>query len=303
MKKGRTWSVMLALALFVSGSLAAFDILMAKEAVPTSSDSQTRKAQKAQVGKKKIYHELGRVMGGQRTDGKDLFNITFGKHDDFERLVLDIHEWVTDENLLSKGKAPPTDIPCSFEVYYEEYPFRLVFDLEGVREMSATFPNISASNYISNIYELFAHSWGNVRFAVTLKKPINYEVFELHNPAKIVADIKEGEKSSIQFPPIYSLRTQSYNIRSSNLRDIHEKITYLKEGEGNLRDDWGREEIIPKGKKVRMLQSKDNKLFIEEGYYKTKQEALKRQKIFAKKGITLFIEKRNVDEIPRGLDK
>jgi hypothetical protein len=300
MKKKGSWSVMLTLTLILSGSLASGDLLLAQESVPTASESQ---AVKAKVGKQNIYRDSGKIIGGQRADGKDLYSIRFGKHGTFERLVISIHEWVMDEKGVSKG-GPPAAIPCSYEVTYEEYPCRLVFDFEGVRWSSATFPKFPGSNYISGMHSIFAHSWGNDRFAVILKKPIKYEVFELHNPAKVVADIKGGEKSAHQFPPVYSLRTKSSDNSSDydDLRDIQEKLSNLKYDDGGG-DDWGTKKFIPKGKKIRIIQSQDNKLFIEEGYYTTNQEALKRQKYFAEEGITLFIEKRKIDEIPKVIKK
>jgi hypothetical protein len=298
MEKTGIRSFMLALALLLSGTLASGDTLLAQESVATSSESQPIKAA---AGKQNIYRDSGKVIGGQRTDGKDLYSIKYGQHDTFERLVIGIHQWLTDEKGVSIA-GPPSDIPCSFEVTYEEYPFRLVFDFEGVRWSSATFPKFSGSDYISDIHSIFAHSWGNDRFAVILAKPIQYEVFELHNPAKIVVDIKRGEKSAHQFPPVYSLRTKSSANSSDDLRDIKEKLHNLKYEDGGG-DDWGRNDQIPKGKKVRIIQSRDNNLFAEEGYYKTNQEALKRQKYYAKKGITLFIEKRKVGEIPKVIKK
>jgi hypothetical protein len=278
--------------------MTTFILVLLLILVPTTSESQ---AIKAKVGKQNIYRDSGKIIGGQRTDGKDLYSIRFGKHETFERLVISIHEWVMDEKGVSKG-GPPAAIPCSFEVTYEEYPCRLVFDFEGVRWSSATFPKFPGSDYISGIHSIFAHSWGNDRFAVILKKPIKYEVFELHNPAKIVVDIKRGEKSAHQFPPVYSLRTKSSENSSDDLRDIQEKLSYLTYEEGGG-DDWGRNGVIPKGKKIRIIQSQDKYLFVEEGYYKTNQEALKRQKYFAKERITLFIEKRKVDEIPKVIRK
>ena len=266
--------------------------------MPTTSESQPIKAE---VDKQNIYHDSGKVIGGQRTDGKDLYSIKYSQHDTFERLVIGIHQWLTDEKGVAVA-GPPAAIPCSFEVTYEEYPFRLVFDFEGVRWRSATFPKFPGSDFISDIHSMFAHSWGNDRFAVILKKPIKYEVFELHNPAKIVVDIKIGEKKAHQFPPVYSLRTQSSDNSSDDLRDIQENLSSLKYEEGGG-DDWGRKDKIHKGNKVRILQSRDNNLFVEEGYYKTNQEALKRQKYFAKEGITLFIEKRKADEIPKVIRK
>jgi hypothetical protein len=237
-------------------------------------------------------------MGGQPTDGKDLYSIKFGKHDSFERLVLSIHKWTSNENLVPKGDSPPAAIPCQFEVTYEEYPFRLYFDAEGVRWTSATLPNYASSEYISSMYFIFPDSWGNARLAVTFKKPMQCEVFELHDPARIVIDIKARDSSGIKFPPVYSLRS-----RSSDDQDELREFQYGLLGVKNQDDYWGREKEIPKGKKVRIIKSQDNKLFIEEGYYKTKQEAIKRQKLIAKEGITLFVEKRKANEIPKVIQK
>jgi hypothetical protein len=250
--------------------------------VPTASESQSNKAHQ---GKRNIYIDSGEVKGGQPTDGKDLYFIRFGRHDTFERLVLDIHEWFTDENLVPKGMGPPAAIPGLFWVTYEAYPFRLVFQLEGIRWRSARFPNYSGSDYISNMYSIHSLDWGNQRFAVTLKKPIKFEVFELHNPARIVVDIKGGDKKADDFPPVYSLRTESFDYDWQKLFDLEEKLS------------------TSNGRKARVLKSSDNKYVIEEGYYKTKKEALNRQKIFAKEGIDLFIEKRTADEIPKGIYK
>jgi hypothetical protein len=275
--------------------MTAFLLVLFLIMVPTAAESQTIKAH---VGKKDSYLESGKIMGGQPTDGKDLYSIRFGKHETFERLVLNIDEWTTDENLIPKGKSPPAAIPCQFEITCEEYPFRLFFDLEGVRWSSATIPTLSSSEYISGMYFIFPDSWGNGRLAVTFKNPMQYEVFELHNPARIVVDIKARGSSATKFPPVYSLRSRSLND-SDKLREFQYRLLELK----NQDDSWGQEKEIHKGKNVRIIQSQNEKLFIEEGYYRTKQEALQRQKFFAKEGVILFIEKREANEIPKGIDK
>jgi hypothetical protein len=184
--------------------------------------------------------------------------------------------------------GPPAAIPCLFWVTYEAYPFRLVFQLEGVRWRSASFPKFSGSDYICGMNSIHSLDWGNERFAVTLSKPIQYEIYELHNPARIEVDIKGGNKKAGDFPQVYSLRTQSYDYNWEKLFDLEGELSTLTE---------------TTDKKARILKSSDNKYVIEEGYYKTKKEALQIQKKFAKKGITLFIEKRKADEIPKGIYK
>jgi hypothetical protein len=241
--------------------------------VPTISESQTIKAK---VGKKNIYLDSGKLQGGLgKPGGMDVYDIRFGKHGTFERLVLEIHERLSNQ---------PYDTPCFYQVTYEQYPLRLVIDLDSTRsEFSAHFPDFSTSDYISGVHRLLSYDWGNYNFALTLKKPIKYEVFELHKPARIIIDIKEGDKSENDYPPIYSLRSPSYDF--SDLRNEEEKISELAE------------------KRLRIIRSQDMKYFIEAGCYKTEKEALERKKFFDTKGIALFIEKRKANEIPKGIDK
>jgi hypothetical protein len=241
--------------------------------IPSTSESQTIKAH---VGKENIYLDSGKVQGGRpKPGGMDVYDIRFSKHGSYERLVLEIHERLRDK---------PWDTPCFYEVTYEQYPLRLVIDLDSDRsEFSADFPYFGNSDYISGIYFLLRYDWGNYNFALTFKKPIKYEVFELHNPARIVIDIKGGDKSENDYPPIYSLRSQSYYL--NDLTNERDKIVDL------ARTD------------VRIIKSQDKKYFIEEGYYKTEKEALERKKIFDAKGIALFIEKRKINELPKGIHK
>ena len=263
--------------------MTIFILILLLTVIPATSESQTIKEP---VGKKNIYLDSGKVKGGQGTDGKDLYSIKFGKHDTFERLVLIIHELTTDENLVPKGDSPPAAKPGLFWVTYEAYPFRLVFQLEGIRTRSASFPDFSGSEYISYMYRIHPLDWGNERFAVTFKKPIKFEVFELHNPARIVVDIKGGDKPAEDFSPVFSLRTLSFDYDWEKLFDLETKLS---------------PDIDFTAKVV--LKSSDDKYLIEEGYYKTRKEALGKQKVFAKQGITLFIEKRKADEIPKGIYK
>jgi len=254
-------------------TIGVLSALLAFIMVPTASKGQTIKAN---VGKKNIYLDSGKVQGGlSKPGGMDVYDIRFSKHGTFERLVFEIHERLSNK---------PYDTPCFYEVTYEQYPLRLVVDLDSTRsEFSADFPNFSNSDYISGVYRLLSYDWGNYNFALTLKKPIKYEVFELHNPGRIVIDLKGGDKSGKDYPPVYSLRSQSYYL--SDIRDEEDKIRELAE------------------KNVRIIKSQDKKFFMEEGYYKTEKEALERKKFFESNGIVLFIEPRKANEIPKGIHK
>ncbi|MBU4233778.1 MAG: WG repeat-containing protein [Proteobacteria bacterium] len=240
---------------------------------------------KAHLGKQDTYIDSGTVQGGELTaDGIDLFSISFAKHDTFERLVFDLHQW----NM--KGN-PPAVRPSFFLVAYEQYPYRLVFEIEGIRMVNATFPNFAGSNYINNLHVAGSLGDSGVKYALTLKKPIEFEIYELHQPARIVVDIKGSKIKREKLPAVYSLRTQS--LQSKSVISIQEILT------GMFRES-------------RILQSRNKKYLVEEGYYKTKQDALTRKKYLVKnlkelkeidKGVILFIEKREVNEIPKVIHK
>lgn len=247
--------------------MTKFIVILLLIIMPTASESQTINAH---VGKQNIYLDSGKVTRGiTPPGGTDVYDIRFSKHGTFERLVFEIRDTTDDK---------PSKTPCFFEVTYEQYPFRLVVDLDNTRlQFSADFPNFSNSDYISGKYYLPSATRGNYNFALTLKKPIKFEVFELHNPGRIVIDIKAGDKSEKDFPPVYSLRSKSYYF--DDLRDQEDKMGL---------------------ENVRIIKSQDKKYVIEEGYYKTAQEAMERKDLFIKKGIELFVEKRGANELPKG---
>jgi hypothetical protein len=236
---------------------------------------------KAHLGKQDTYRDSGTVQGGELgADGIDLFSISFAKHDTFERLVFDLHKW-------NMPGDPPAVRPSFFLVAYEKYPYRLVFEIEGIRMVNATFPNFAGSTYINNLHVAGSLGDSGVKYALTLKKPIEFEIYELHQPARIVVDIKGSKIKREKSPAVYSLRTQS--LRPQSVISIQEIFTDLY-------------------KEARILQSRNKKYIVEEGYYKTEQEALARKKYLAKnlkelkaidKEAILFIEKREVDEIPK----
>jgi hypothetical protein len=248
-------------------SMTTFIVILLLIIMPTASESQTINAH---VGKRNIYLDSGKVTRGLTPPGgTDVYDIRFSKHGSFERLVFETRD-------TTDGK--PSKTPCFFEVTYEQYPFRLVVDLDNTRlQFSADFPNFSNSDYISGKYYLPSETSGNYKFALALKKPIKFEVFELHNPGRIVIDIKAGAKNEKDFSPIYSLRSKSYYF--DDLRDQEDKMEL---------------------ESVRIIKSQDKKYVIEEGYYKTVQEAMEKKDLFIKKGIELFVEKRRVNELPQG---
>lgn len=110
-----------------------------------------------------------------------------------------------------------------------------------------------------------------------------FEVFELHDPAKIVTDFRsmpEEQKTA----SVFSVRTASVS-QDKPLETNQQIITALEE-EG--------------GEQVRTLHSANHTIFVEEGYYSTLEQAEKRVAELEETSFDfeLFIEKRHRNEFP-----
>ncbi|KYH35550.1 hypothetical protein CLTEP_04890 [Clostridium tepidiprofundi DSM 19306] len=216
------------------------------------------------------YLSEGSVTGGEVTDGRKLTEIRWAVHDDYERILLE----------FGNDKV----VPC-FIVQYNKYPYSFVFQLNGTREFSADFPNITNSNLISKFYHIVTCDDCTRRFGVILKKPVEFKVHEYKDPARIVVNIRKTNKNAKDLTKVYSLRTESYE-------DLSEKICHIEED--LMYDEEGKEE----SKNVRILIDQHDKYFVEEGYYNTREEAEKRKKELEQKSkdYKLIIKEVTVDE-------
>lgn len=210
------------------------------------------------------------VRGGELTDGKDLRSIRWAMHPGFERIVLDIHEGAYDQN------GPAAEVPCRFGITYEYYPNRFSIVLNGIRAVNAKFEGFKKSELIKDIYRIPYLDDSGIEFAIEFKKPVEYKIYELHRPGRIVIDIRE-QQNPPSLPMVHSLRTNS---------------GLGVEEAGHLREQLGQ----LGGKSVRIIKDKDGGLFIEEGYYKDKKEAEQRKEIIEGqlKETTFFVEQREV---------
>jgi hypothetical protein len=234
---------------------------------------------KASIGKRGNYITSGTVQGGRIVDGNAIERVRWGKHEDFERIVVEISSNWYEEN------RPPAVIPCYFEVAYEHYPHRLMFTTVGIRRSSASFPEFLGSNLVRDMDRIFLGDDSAATFDITFERPVEFEVFELHNPGRIVVDIRAVELGPAELPPVYSLRTASYPYGSF--------VGYLAEDLSRL-----------SGKNARLLRSEDGRSLVEEGYYTSRKEAEDRKKTIEKDfkhnedPVHLFIEKRNAEDVP-----
>ncbi|MFW5785237.1 MAG: hypothetical protein ACOCW1_03535 [Chitinispirillaceae bacterium] len=209
------------------------------------------------------------VQGGKFTDGKDLRNIRWGVNEGFERIVLDIHYG------SSYKKGPPAEVPCRYKVKYEYYPFRFTVEMSGIRAVNAEFGPLEKSTLVRETYRIPYLDDSGMKFAVSLKKPVEYEIFELHDPARIVLDIRQNA-SPQDLPAVYSVRT-SADLGYEQLGHIEEQLI----GSGS--------------KNTRIIKTPEG-MFVEEGYYPTRERAQERLKMISPKvegKVEFFIEKRD----------
>jgi hypothetical protein len=226
----------------------------------------------AGASRKGIYHRTGTVIGGTITDGKDVCEIVWSKHRGIEGIMLSICEGSMEEKTAA-------DEPCYFTVVHEEYPHRLVFTLSGVRLFSADIPCLDESDLIGDMHRIIYLDDSGVRFAVTLKRIVEFEVIERHDPAII----------EVLFRPVAEVPV--YSLRSESMR--------ANEGLGHL------EERIMRfgGSKVRIIKSQNELYFVEEGYYDTAAEAERRGRFFSKNGVELMVEERMPLTVPVDLKR
>lgn len=213
------------------------------------------------------------VRGGAITDGKDLKDIRWAKHQGYERIVLDIYEGAYDR------KGPAAEVPGSYEITYEYYPYRFSIVLNGIRAVTANFNDLKKSDLIKDSYRTPYLDDSGMEFAIELHKPVEYKIYELHRPARIVIDIRE-QLAPPNRPVIYSLRT--------NAGLGVEEAGYLREQLGDLGS-----------KRTRIIKDNDKGFFIEEGYYTDKKEAEARRVLIEEqlKETTFLIEAREATPV------
>ncbi|MFK3939568.1 hypothetical protein ACI2JA_18850 [Alkalihalobacillus sp. NPDC078783] len=204
----------------------------------------------AKTTKEVEYVENGLFVGGEITDGKVIDDMNHGMHDGFERLVLEVYEGNFQE---VRGQAK---IPNYFEVAQEYYPARLVYTLNGIRDQADEFPSFDESILFSYIDLLPVFDDSMMILASYFNESVEYEVFEMHDPGKIVTDVRMLEKE--EYPAVYSVRTASIFPAEETVEGIQRFLSDLGSTENE---------------NVRTIHSTGETLFVEEGYYRTFEEA------------------------------
>lgn len=225
----------------------------------------------------------GSFSGGVVSDGQGVKEMNWATHGHFDRLVFHLYEGAYGEY------GDTVDIPSHFEVHSEHYPFRLVYSLMGVRSATSDMSNFASSELFGTIHSIPTFDDAMINFALTLQQPVEYNVFELHEAARIVTDVRPVSDEA--YDTVFSLRTASLS-REDNIEGINSMQYELKE-----------RAQIEELDRIRLIQSGGGSLFVEWGYYHTSAEAERIREQLRQSGIAfdLHIEERGMFDTPANL--
>lgn len=132
--------------------------------------------------------------------GFTLKQVRWGDHHDFERIVLEFGQPVTD----SKESLPRMKVETEF------YPMRMAIRLPGSRSEGYLPSGIlfTKSKLISGI-DIFEVCGGGQHLTVIPARPVEFEVFTLPTPPRLVIDVILSRMPPMREEKKYSVRTLS----------------------------------------------------------------------------------------------
>lgn len=218
-----------------------------------------------------LQFSKGNAEGGVIQDGTDVNFITVKQLENSDHIIL---------NFAQNSEAQ--QMANSFNMNFTEYPNTMTVSVGGARRFSAAkdLETLKQSKYVQDAYPIITLDDSAIRFNITFKEPVAYEVKEYKDPAQVVIALTSDAKNSVNLPPVYSLRTAS----GPNGEGIGsaEEMLYGLEG-------------------LRVLKDRQGSFLVEAGYYNTEAEAMAQLKRIQSEygvGDSLFIEKRSFLQIP-----
>jgi len=190
-----------------------------------------------------LQFNKGSAGGGTITDSTAINVISLEKKGDLEHIVIHFQQNNKDQQMTN-----------SFSVNYSQYPNTMTFSIGGVRRFSAEkdLAELKKSSLIADAYPLISLDDSLVRFNITFKSNISYEVKEYKEPAQVVLTIKR-DSAETNPPTVYSLRTASSAFGET--QGIYEEMLAGLEG-------------------VRTLKDQQGGYFVEAGYYSSEAAAM-----------------------------
>lgn len=218
----------------------------------------------------------GSAGGGTIQDGVDVNFISLK------------HQKNSDQMILNFANSDNTqDLASSYNVKFTDNPSTMTVTVSGARNFSAIkdLETLKRSKYVLDAYPLITLDDSMIRFNVTFKEPVAYEVKEYKDPAQVAITLMDKKGDVGEGASIYSLRTVS--APSGESQGMAEEMLF------GLKD-------------VRVLKDQKGLFLVEAGYFNSEAEALAQlEKIQTEYGISdlLFVEKRSSQEIPQSISQ
>ncbi|WP_313637430.1 DUF4179 domain-containing protein [Paenibacillus sp.] len=218
----------------------------------------------------------GSAGGGTIQDGVDVNFISLKQDKNSDQMIL---------NFANSDNTQ--DLASSYNVKFTDNPSTMTVTVSGARNFSAIkdLETLKQSKYVQDAYPLITLDDSAIRFNVTFKEPVAYEVKEYKEPAQVAITLKDKKGDLGEGTSIYSLRTVSEP--SGESQGMAEEMLF------GLKD-------------VRVLKDQKGLFLVEAGYFNTEAEALDQlKKIQTEYGIgdLLFVEKRSSQEIPQSISQ
>lgn len=214
----------------------------------------------------------GSAGGGTIQDGVDVNFISLKQEKNSDQMIL---------NFANSDLTQ--DFASSYNVKFSDDPSTMTITVYGARNFSAVkdLETLKQSKYVQDAYPLITLDDSAIRFNVSFKEAVAYEVKEYKDPAQVAITLKQKNSDVKKESTIYSVRSIS-QLADESLA-ANEEMVFGLEG-------------------VRILKDKGDMYFVEAGYFDTEAKAnafLK--KIQEEKGVghLWIIEKRSSQEIPQ----
>lgn len=254
------------------------DTLTENDQSPNDTDNQdTNRA--PYPGNEELFTTDGAFEGGEISDGHALKEMNWASHASHDRLVFHMYYGGYGEY------DGPVEVPGYYTVEAEEYPFRLVYTLTGVRGFTRDLPDFTGSELFKNVRYIPTFDDSTIRIALEFHQPVEYIVLDLDDPGRIVTDVRAVNE--LTNDRVFSLRSRSFG--EGDFEGINMKESTLWE--------YANDEID----NMRTLFSEGNTVFVEVGYFGTRAEAEQKLSRLRQLGIDfdLHIEERGMFDVPR----
>lgn len=216
----------------------------------------------------------GSAGGGTIQDGVDVNFISLKQEKNRDQMILNFANSDTTEDLAS-----------TYNVKFSENPSTMTVTVHGARNFSAVkdLATLKQSKYVQDAYPLVTLDDSAIRFNVSFKEPVAYEVKEYKDPAQVEITFKHKKVDVGKESTIYSVRTISM-LQGEELA-INEEMVY------GLED-------------VRVLKDKGDMFFVEAGNFDTEAKATAfLKKIQKEKSLSnlWIVEKRASQQAPQNI--